>query len=81
MHRFSEGCSAVYRNLDVEHIVVLNRCTDRTEDIAVFGGCRVVHENAQNLSRIRNAGFTEARGNIVVSIDADSESAYYDLLP
>ncbi len=58
--------------LDVEHIVVLNRCTDRTEDIAVFGGCRVVHENARNLSRIRNAGFAEARGNIFVSIDADS---------
>ena len=60
------------QGIDVEHIVVLNRCTDRTEEIAVCGGCRIVRENARNLSRIRNAGFAEARGNIVVSIDADS---------
>ncbi|MCZ6651143.1 MAG: glycosyltransferase [Acidobacteria bacterium] len=56
----------------VEHLVVLNRCTDRTEEIAVSGGCRVVHEDARNLSRIRNAGVAAARGNIIVTIDADS---------
>ena len=64
--------AAQYAQLDSEHIVVLNRCTDRTEEIAVSSGCRVVHENARNLSRIRNAGVAEAQGNIVVTIDADS---------
>jgi glycosyltransferase involved in cell wall biosynthesis len=56
----------------VEHIVVLNRCTDHTEAIAVSGGCRVVREDARNLSRIRNAGAAAARGNILITIDGDS---------
>ena len=56
----------------VEHIVVVNRCTDRTEEVAVSGGCRIVREDARNLSKIRNAGVTEARGDIIVTIDADS---------
>jgi glycosyltransferase involved in cell wall biosynthesis len=60
------------KSLHIEHIVVLNRCTDRTEEIAISGGCRVVHENARNLSRIRNAGIAEVRGDIIVTIDADS---------
>ena len=59
-------------SLPVEHIVVLNRCTDRTEEIALSGDCLVVHENARNLSRIRNAGVSEARGSIIVTLDADS---------
>lgn len=56
----------------VEHIVAINRCTDRTEEIANSGGCRVVHENARNLSRIRNAAVAASRGSILVTIDADS---------
>jgi glycosyltransferase involved in cell wall biosynthesis len=59
-------------SLHVEHIVILNRCTDRTEEIAISGDCRVVHENAHNLSRIRNAGVSEARGSIILALDADS---------
>ena len=38
----------------VEHLVVLNRCTDRTEEIAVSGDCRVVHEDARNLYLCKN---------------------------
>ena len=56
----------------VEIIVVLNRCTDGTEDIAVRHGCRIVREDAKNLSVIRNAGVAAARGEIVVTCDADS---------
>jgi glycosyltransferase involved in cell wall biosynthesis len=56
----------------VEHIVVLNRCSDQTEAVAVSGGCRVVKEDARNLSRIRNAGAAEARGNVIITLDADS---------
>ena len=59
-------------SLQVEHIVVLNRCTDRTEEIAISGDCRIVHENARNLSRIRNAGVSEAWGSIILALDADS---------
>lgn len=57
---------------DIERIVVLNRCTDRTEHIAQEQGCILVHEDAPNLSRIRNAGAAVATGEIIVTIDADS---------
>jgi glycosyltransferase involved in cell wall biosynthesis len=56
----------------VEIIVVLNRCTDDTEEIATQHGCRIVRENAKNLSLIRNAGVAAATGKIIVTCDADS---------
>jgi glycosyltransferase involved in cell wall biosynthesis len=57
---------------EVEIIVVLNRCTDDTEEIALRHGCRIVREDAKNLSRIRNAGVAAATGEIIVTCDADS---------
>ena len=56
----------------LEIIVVLNRCTDRTEEIVRAAGCRVVVENAKNLAAIRNAGARLAEGDIIVTVDADS---------
>lgn len=56
----------------VEIIVVLNRCTDHTERIALDHGCRIVREDAKNLSKIRNAGAAAAVGEILVTCDADS---------
>lgn len=62
------------RELDavVETIVVLNRCTDATEEIARQAGCVIVTEEAKNLSKIRNAGAAAASGEIIVTCDADS---------
>jgi len=57
---------------DVEVIVVLNRCSDKTEEIAKAWGARTIREDARNLARIRNAGAREAQGRILVTIDADS---------
>jgi len=57
---------------EVEVIVVLNRCRDRTEEIARAGGARVAREDEPNLSRIRNAGAAVARGEVLVTCDADS---------
>jgi len=68
----SVKAAAQHAGLQVEHIVVLNRCTDRTEEIAVSGGCQVVREDARKISRIRNAGAREAQGKIIITIDADS---------
>jgi glycosyltransferase involved in cell wall biosynthesis len=59
-------------DLPVEKIVVLNRCTDRTEDIAREFGAEVLAENEKNLSRIRNAGCRVSSGDVLVTIDADS---------
>lgn len=56
----------------VEHVVVLNRCHDRTGAIAEEWGARVVVEDARNLSRIRNRGAAASQGDILVTIDADS---------
>jgi glycosyltransferase involved in cell wall biosynthesis len=63
---------AAARIAGVEMIVVLNRCTDATEAIARDAGCVIVREDAKNLSIIRNAGVAAARGEIVVTCDADS---------
>jgi len=56
----------------LEVIVVLNRCSDRTEEIAHRFGARTIREDARNLARIRNAGARSATGGILVTIDADS---------
>ena len=56
----------------VEIIVVLNRCTDRTEEIARSFGAKIVRENARVLSKIRNAGAAAAVHDVIVTIDADS---------
>ena len=57
----------------VEHIVVLNRCTDRTGEIATQLGARVITDDSRNLSRIRNKGAVASKGDILVTIDADSQ--------
>ena len=56
----------------VEIIVVLNRCTDRTEAIAHSYGARTIREDARNLAKIRNAGARSATGSVLVTVDADS---------
>lgn len=57
---------------EIEIIVVLNRCTDLTAEIAEKAGARVVEENAKNLAQIRNAGIAAAQGEIIITVDADS---------
>lgn len=61
-----------FAGIRLEVVVVLNRCTDRTEAIALNAGCRLVREDAKNLSLIRNAGIAAARGDLVITCDADS---------
>lgn len=58
--------------VEAEILVVLNRCTDDTEEIARRHGCRIVREDTKNLSVIRNAGVAVATGKIIVTCDADS---------
>src|SRR5215470_1909517 len=56
----------------VEVIVALNRCTDRTEEIARSFGARIIEVDGKNLSVIRNAAARVATGEILITIDADS---------
>ncbi|MEW6183642.1 MAG: glycosyltransferase [Bacillota bacterium] len=65
------AASAPYKDR-VEIIVVLNRCTDRTEEIALSYNCIIAKEDSKNMAKIRNAGAKAARGEIIVTIDADN---------
>ena len=54
-----------------EVIVVENGSTDRTADVAVEHGARVVREQMANRSAARNAGVREARADAIAFTDAD----------
>jgi glycosyltransferase involved in cell wall biosynthesis len=66
--------------VQVEAIVVLNRCTDRTEEIARAAGAQIVVEDARNLAAIRNSGARRATGAVLVTLDADSRMSAETLL-
>lgn len=55
-----------------EVVVVANRCTDRTADLAEEFGARVVVDESRTIAAVRNAGVAAATGDILVTIDADS---------
>jgi glycosyltransferase involved in cell wall biosynthesis len=59
-------------DLQVETIVVLNRCTDKTASVAKSHGATVVNNDLKNLSKIRNTGVAHAKTEWVITIDADS---------
>lgn len=59
-------------NVEVETIVVLNRCTDGTETVAESHGAITVPNDTKNISSIRNTGVAAASGEWIVTIDADS---------
>lgn len=64
--------AASFAACTLEPIVVLNRCTDETEQIARAHGCTIVHCDEKNLSAIRNAGVSQASSEFVTTLDADS---------
>ncbi|MGN0676294.1 MAG: glycosyltransferase [Ruminococcus sp.] len=56
----------------VQIIVVANRCTDKTVDIAKHLGAEICINDEKCISSVRNTGVKSAKGNIVVTIDSDS---------
>lgn len=55
-----------------EIVVVDNASTDRTAEVAVEYGARVVREPAKGLTRARQCGLAAARGALVAYVDADT---------
>jgi len=58
---------------EVETIVCINRCTDKTEEIARSYDAKIVYDDSKNLAKIRNIAAKSATGDILVTIDADSQ--------
>ncbi len=56
----------------VEVIVVCNRCTDRTAEIAEGLGARVLSNEDRCIAKVRNAGIFAAKGSVVMTIDCDN---------
>ncbi|RBL65091.1 hypothetical protein C3E98_044950 [Pseudomonas sp. MWU13-2625] len=44
---------AIPKNLEVEIIVILNRCTDKTKEIAQTYGATILSNNSKNISAIK----------------------------
>ena len=57
---------------DYEIVVVDDASTDRTAEIAIDHGARVVHVSHRQIAATRNAGAREARGDFLFFIDADT---------
>lgn len=57
---------------EVELVVSLNRCSDGTEKVARDNGAVIAREERKNLAAVRNAGAKAARGEILLTLDADS---------
>ena len=58
--------------LEYEVVVANDASTDGTAAIAEANGARVVHVSYRQISRTRNAGAREARGERLVFVDADT---------
>ncbi len=69
-----QGAAAAFRDAGwaTELIVCDNNSTDRTAEIAVAAGARVVFEPINQISRARNAGAAQATGDWLLFVDADS---------
>jgi glycosyltransferase involved in cell wall biosynthesis len=57
---------------NTEIIVVCNRCTDRTAEIAEECGAVAIANEDRCIAKVRNAGIFAAKGKYIVTIDADN---------
>lgn len=68
----SVAASARHAGRTVEVVVALNRCTDRTREVAESLGARCVVEDARSIAAVRNAAVRASSAPLVATLDADS---------
>jgi len=56
----------------VEIVVALNRCSDRTPEIATAHGARCILEDAKCIATVRNAAVRASSAPAIATLDADS---------
>lgn len=64
--------SARAAGTELHIIVVENRSSDQTVQVARDLGCQVVQSEAKNLAAIRNVGVRASTHELIVTVDADS---------
>ena len=64
--------AAEYFGKPVEIIIVCNRCTDKTQELAEANGARVVLNEERCIAAVRNAGIRAAQGKYIMTIDCDN---------
>ena len=69
---YSVRSAANYYGGDTEIIVVCNRCTDKTAEIAQKCGAKVLYNDERCIGSVRNTGIFAAGGDVVVTIDCDN---------
>ncbi|TAK86844.1 MAG: glycosyltransferase [Aquabacterium sp.] len=68
----SVRASARDAGVEVEIVVALNRCTDRTREVAEALGARCVVDDRRCIAAVRNAAVRATTAAAVATIDADS---------
>src|SRR5580692_1288905 len=69
-----QGIESVLRRMPEfvdEVIVVDNGSTDRTSDVALTFGAKVIRENVRGYGRSYKTGFQQASGDLIVTLDGD----------
>ncbi|HZH34346.1 MAG TPA: glycosyltransferase [Pyrinomonadaceae bacterium] len=69
-----DAINAARKGLETEFevIVVDNESLDRTEQIAKDFGAKVILETVHNIGKVRNTGASNAAGDVLIFIDADT---------
>ncbi|MBR5113025.1 MAG: glycosyltransferase [Clostridia bacterium] len=57
---------------EVGIIVVCNRCTDRTAQLAESAGAKVIFNEDRCIAKVRNDGIKAAQSDIILTIDCDN---------